>query len=510
MEAVSTLRGKVTETHLASGKFEKVLIGATRAIYGAGAQLEELFTGEQSRRFVIENLKANCNTEVVKKAVQETFGPVNDIKVIQGADASTAIVTMSTIQEAEQAVGVLKLDIPEAIRGVRPLSVYGIPETTETQKAHLSSTIEISCHYPSRLAWAHYRDERTARAHAARVNATLFGGREITATLQEAKYTYTYHHGPHLRPKNFTVNIANLPENVTEEHLVRRLRANDVSIQRPQYTTERVKRYLTELLPTFGTLLSWEMAPILPGTKKLYAFARYSSVQESRMAMKALTGPWTMVDTQPEIKLYCSLVNSIKYAVRNDVWRVLEKHVRAAISESNNPNNGPFSFVRLSLYDSDESMQVNKKFRIYGKDIKALGKVKNAVDDLVRGEVFLEGDSVFWHEVFETAAGTLFLNNLVIPPTVAVSKDMRTRTIRFYGDVEPRNAIKAMIVTHVKSVEAEQTRISLNRSELRCLLSGGLRSLQRTLGHETVRLDVTKSPELLLKKKDMAQGLALI
>lgn len=199
----------MAETHSAEGKFEKVLVGATRAIYGDGAQLEELFTGEQSRRFMIENLKPNSDIDVVKKVIQNNFGTVNDIKIIEGSKTCTAIITMSTIQEAEQAVGVLQIDIPEAIKWKRHLSVYGIPEATETQKAHLSSTIEISCHYPSRLAWAHYRDERAARQQATRVNDTLFDGRVITAVMQEAKPTY--HHRRFITPTNFTVVLTNLP-----------------------------------------------------------------------------------------------------------------------------------------------------------------------------------------------------------------------------------------------------------------------------------------------------------
>src|SRR5579859_4358876 len=190
VKAVPIPGGMVAGTHLAAGKFEKVLIGATRAIYGDGAQLEELFTGEQSRRFVIENLKAKSNVDVLKKAIEGAFGSVNDIKIIDGAETCTALITMSTIQEAEQAVAVLQIDTPKAIRGSRQLSVHGIPEATETQKAHLSSTIEISWHYPSRLAWAHYHDERAARANATRVNATTLDGREIAAIMQEPKFTY--------------------------------------------------------------------------------------------------------------------------------------------------------------------------------------------------------------------------------------------------------------------------------------------------------------------------------
>lgn len=305
------------------------------------------------------------------------------------------------------------------------------------------------------------------------------------------------------------MTIANLPECVTQQHLQRRTRADDVTIQEASYTTAEVRRHLAAVLPKFGTLKNWEMAPILPGAKKLYAFARYSSVQESRSAMKDLVTSTAVGNVQSNIKFYCSLVNSMKYTVRNDLWRALEKQVQSIVDDTN-ANNDRSGFVRLSLYEADESLQVNRKFRVYGKDIKALGKVKSAVDALLKGEVFLHGDAVFWHEVFETASGIQFLNDLEHPHTVAVWRDTRTRTIRFYGDSEPRNAIKAKLLAYVESVEAEQTKVALNRSELRTLLSGGLRTLQTTLGHENVRLNITKAPELFLKKKDVAKALVLI
>ena len=362
----------ILDSNLAGGKFEKVLVGATRAVYGDGAQIEDLFTGEQSQRFVIENLSQKCNTEIVRSAIEQNFGSVMDLKIIEGMERCTAIITMSTIQEAEQAIGVLKVDIPQVIKGRRRLSVYGIPEAFESQKAQLSSTIEICCHYPSRLAWTHYGSEWDARLNAKRLNETLFDGRTLICRFQEPVYSYRGH-----RHASFNVTIANLPENVREQHLLRRTKANDVTINDLLFTTTQVKRHLAEVLPLYGALVSWEMSPVRPGANKLYAFARYSSVQESRNALDSLS-----TGSQRSIKFYASLVKSMKYSVRNDLWQILEQHVRVVINDNNGAAIDPASSVRLSLYDV-ESTHANRKFRIYGKDIKALGKVKVAIDNLV-------------------------------------------------------------------------------------------------------------------------------
>jgi IBR domain, a half RING-finger domain/Zinc finger, C3HC4 type (RING finger) len=294
-----------------------------------------------------------------------------------------------------------------------------------------------------------------------------------------------------------------LPENVTEQHLFRRTRADDVTIQESLYTTAQVKRHLAKLLSTYGTLVSWEMSPARCGANKLYAFAKYTSVQESRKALEALSN-----GSHNSIKFYASLVKSIKYSIRDDVWQVLEPHVRDVIN-NNNANVDRALSVRLSLYDVDEVTHVNRKFRIYGKEIKTLGKVKAAIDTLVRGEIFVHNEAVFWHELFESASGTQFINTLS-PAGVAVSIDMRTRTIRFYGDTEQRETIKATIVDHVTALNAEQAKISLGRAELRYLLSGGLQTLQRVLGEESVRLNITNSPELFLNKRDMVRAISLI
>ena len=483
-------------TSLADGKFEKVLVGATRAVYGDGAQIEHLFTGEQSRRFVIENLGRTCTSDVLRNTLEMLFSSVIDLKVIEGIEMRTAIITMSSCHEAEQAIAVLKVEMPAAIKGIRGSSVYGIPEALESQKAKLSSIIEICCHYPSRLAWAHYKTEHEARSNARRLNETPFDGRKLTCHFQEPTYTFRRY-----RPTtNYSVTIANLPENVTTQDLLRRTRANDISLNDPLYTTAEFKSFLAEILPSYGTLLSLETSPTRPVATKLYAFAKYASVQESRKAIDALsTG-------KHPIKVYTALIKSIKYSVCDDVWQVVEQRVRRVVND--NPDD-PASSVRLSFYEVDETSRANRKFRIYSKDLKTLCKVKAPVDSLVHGEVFVHENGIFWHELFESAAGTRFLDQLSIPGVAALI-DIRTRTIRFYGEKEPRNTLKTMIVDHVKALKAQQAAVSLTGQELRYLLCGGLRTLQDSLGQENVRLDITKSPELIVKKGDLFHALSLI
>ena len=353
------------------------------------------------------------------------------MRIIDCKGTKTAVITMSSIQAAEQAIGVLKMDFPTGIGAKKSIqaSVYSVPEGKEHERAHLCSTIEISCHYPSRLAWAHYSSRAFAVSNAKRVDQTNFDGRKITCSFQEPSNNYRGY-----RPTIFSVSIANLPENVDEAHLLRRMRATDVDLQPLRYTSAFFERFLMSSLPKYGALSSCEISQVRQDATKLFAFARFATATEAHDALEALQ-PHNLLDCP--MKLYVSLINSIKYSVIRRLWPVLEPQIRKAVDSTNVQAGDRSPSVRLSLYNADEAQPI-RKFRIYGKDIKALRRVKQVVDTLVKGEIFVHEDGIVWHEKFETASGAQFLGSLDLSTTCAVLKDLRSRTIRFYGEETPR------------------------------------------------------------------------
>jgi hypothetical protein len=253
--------------------------------------------------------------------------------------------------------------------------------------------------------------------------------------------------------------------------------------------------------------LSCEISQVRQDATKLFAFARFATATEAHDALEALQ-PHNLLDCP--MKLYISLINSIKYSVISRLWPVLEPQIRKAVDIAN-AQTGDRSFsVRLSLYNTDETQPI-RKFRIYGKDIKALRRVKRTVDTLVKGEIFVHEDGIVWHEQFEIGTGAQFLESLNISTTYAVLKDLRSRTIRFYGEEMSRARIKAAILDYIATLESQQGRIPLAPSELRHLLSGGgIQTLQQKFGEENVRLNIATVPELILRQKDVARAKMLI
>ena len=303
------------------------MVGSTRASFGAGAEILELITTDQSRRFVIENIHESSTYDDVTTALARRFPDIKDITLVQSAGSVTVIVTMSGLQAADDAVGFIKLAKPEGLREAprKRLSVYSIPEIANAQRAHLSTTIEVSSHYPSRIAWAHYSSERKARNMADLTNGSEIKGRQIQCRFQQPVY---------YRPSSiFSVSISNLPEDISESSLVFHMKANDVTIKESTYTVRRFQTLVPRLLRQYGNLISFKLSPSKTGANEIFAFARFEMSKSSFDAVTALHAQ--KADGLGGSPLYLEIVSSIKYSVRTELWAVLEQEVRASLDQCN-------------------------------------------------------------------------------------------------------------------------------------------------------------------------------
>jgi len=114
------------------------------------------------------------------------------------------------------------------------LVVYSVPESGGKQMSHLNTTIEISCHYPSQIAWANFRDWRQAQKAAQKLNGQIFGCRQPQAKLDHTTV-----------PPGGSVSITNIPLKTRPEDLRRFIHgACDLKVKPPKYTISDIKRNL--------------------------------------------------------------------------------------------------------------------------------------------------------------------------------------------------------------------------------------------------------------------------
>ena len=221
---------------LSDGTYEKLVVGPTRVLFGAGASVLQLKFGNQSRCMALENLHLDMTKEKIRTALELRFGEVKDVNVILSDDHVTALVTMSAREAADDALGFMQHAIPEGLRKAphSRLVAYSVPESGGQQMSHLNATIEISCHYPSQIAWANFRDWRQAQKAAQKLNGRIFGGRQLQAKLNHTTV-----------PPGGSVSITNIPLKTRAEDLRRFIHgACDLKVKPPKYTISDIKRNL--------------------------------------------------------------------------------------------------------------------------------------------------------------------------------------------------------------------------------------------------------------------------
>lgn len=265
------------------------MVGFTKVKFGAGVEVLDITAILETRRIVIENIHQTSTNENVKAALEVRFGEVREISLLESEGRITALVTMSSSRAAEDAIGFIKHCVPEGLIEApsKRLVSYGVPETRLQNGPNPGTTIEVTCHYPSRLAWAHFSHSNLARAVARELNGSKLLGRQLQARYEPPSPQYY-----RLRSTLHSVAISNLPVNVIDRVLQRRIHGfnQDIQIEPPRYTLWDFETHMPHELRKHGDLISFEVSPVRDGSTKIYAFARFSTVQESLQAVTELQG----------------------------------------------------------------------------------------------------------------------------------------------------------------------------------------------------------------------------
>ena len=429
----------------------------------------------------LENLHLDMTKEKIRTALELRFGEVKDVNVILSDDHVTALVTMSAREAADDALGFMQHAIPEGLRKAphSRLVAYSVPESGGQQMSHLNATIEISCHYPSQIAWANFRDWRQAQKAAQKLNGRIFGGRQLQAKLNHTTV-----------PPGGSVSITNIPLKTRAEDLRRFIDGGcDLKIEPPKYTILDMKRNLPTLFRRYGNLVSFEISPMKDNATKVFAFARFSDLAESSTAVEELRNK--KVEALNNSPIYLEIISSIKYSVRYKLWLVLEPEVKQALNTCNEGRTDIRNSVKFALFERKNTHDYIQKLRIYSKDTKSLGRAKMAIDKIVKGDIIKSGDDVLWDRDFESPAGQEKLASFAIPGRCELVWDCALRRITLYGEEAARQTAKSSVMEYFRTIKSRRQVFPISsRGRLASLLSGGLRSLRSRFGENNVRLDL--------------------
>jgi IBR domain, a half RING-finger domain/IBR domain/RING-type zinc-finger len=475
--------------YVSDGTYAKTMMGSTRAMFGAGGEVLELLTGERSRRLAIENLQVVSTKDSVKAVLELHFGTVEDVAIVEGRGFVTALVTMSTVQCADDVLGVMKLAVPTGLEPAHQqrVSAHSIPEARSSQGAHLSATVLVSSPYPSRLASASFRCPSDAHSAAEKVNGMIVGGRPVKCVSQPP----TYGKGGII----YSLALSNLPEEIPRWQLKRMLNLSPCAaddkrlvVQPLLYSLKDFQQGISQLFRNHGHLVSFEISPCKPNSNKVYAFARFETTQESVEAVAKFHGKKQALLCGAPV--YVEVINSIKYSVHTLVMDIVEPRIREVVSAVRPAEPHGYSIVRFARYQPTEANHSIQKFRIYGKDVKTLRSAKASVDKLLKGELLTSETGPIWVPEFSTPVGRRFLSSLNIDRKLVVFCDPRRRTLTVYGQADARERVKLEIQNHIKEIALHRHLIPLDNGDLATLLRGGLQTLRSRFGEGNIHFDI--------------------
>ncbi|KAI0629286.1 hypothetical protein C8Q77DRAFT_317706 [Trametes polyzona] len=422
-------------------------------------------------------------------ALAEKFGQLRSATLIPPHDAQalpSARIEYLVATDAAQAVRALTTD-HALVHAGRRASVRLELRGAESGTASLRSTkVRLSWFAPSLAAWAHYSTLSTAKKEAERLDGLAFNGRLIRASFQTPSWN---------QRTSFSVELKGLPLEVPAARVKAFCRASLVTMGRPSFVVGDAVRRLRTLLEGHGALESFDFTPPSAHTgqkqpkpnPKLVAFAQFADPDAAARAVAAMHGKGqAFLRGSP---VFVELIHSVKYMLPRPQFAALHADIDAL--------RDALETCRLRYYDTDERGAPTERVcvRAYGRDAKALGRLKRELEQMLRGDVVHDGEGrVAWHEHLATTPGKEFVNTLASDTQTFVRCDDRTRTVHLFGSQVARTAARARILAKLQDLVAEGHIIDLDEQALRRILRGGFDEVQAVLvglGGE-VSFDITR------------------
>ncbi|KAI0766947.1 hypothetical protein BD413DRAFT_605706 [Trametes elegans] len=445
-----------------------------QVVYGPGAAVQSITTAFESSSVLLHNLPSTA-THADLIAHAEPFGalksvilnppragdplsrPSARIEYLSAADAAQAVASLAQRLRAPETTA--RLDLRAAASGTAVLR---------------STKVKVSWFAPSLAAWAHYGALTKATQEAGRLDGMSFNGRTIRASFQAPSWNQT---------RSFSVELKGLPLDASSVDLKRFCRASSVRLGQASFTVDDSVKATRALLSIHGPLESFDvMHPDQQrnGTvarkpnPKLVAFAQFADADSAARAVAALHS-----SHQPYLRgsqLFLQLVHSF-----------------AALRAEMDALRGALETCKLRFHERDEhGAPVDRVYvRAYGADAKALCRLKDELEALLKGEVVHGSENlVVWHDHFSSFAGKVVLDTLAAETQTYIRSDVRTRTIHLFGAQAARAAARGRVLDKARALDAEEHFVELDAEAFRRMLHGGFQHIQTAVGADKVFLDV--------------------
>ncbi|KAJ3129355.1 hypothetical protein HK100_008691 [Physocladia obscura] len=123
-----------------------------------------------------------------------------------------------------------------------------------------------------------------------------------------------------------------------------------------------------------------------------------------------------------------------------------------------------------------------------------LAAVSGQVSSILRGRVLKIGNEIVWHVFFETAEGVLWINDITKTTGGFIYRDLRIKSLSFFGRREIFETILDQIRTHLEFLATRENIIVVDVMSMRRLFAlgvQGLKNLESTVNATSISLDIT-------------------
>ena len=463
--------------------------------FGPGAQVHDAEFPSDYSAVQMTSLQPDCDAEAFQEflaTLGETIPPsLIRVKTMMNPPSIVAHVRIkdSTFAQRLKSRAEFRLEgshVPEIA-----VSVLQVGSKSELSANRLQmNTVSCTWYKSSRIAWLHYNNIGKARAAEKFITNREFriAGRRIQATLQIPE-----HHFGHHRSTITSVQLVNLDASTSqpmiERHIPGHLTPFNVVMGKTSYSAslQEAEGYVKALLNGVGPLEAWELNSTTSATQ-IKANARFQTGEHARKAVNQLSGQ--KVPQLGNSKLFLSPLISVKFNVPKDMYSAIRGEIdyfRSQIWDA--------GYVHIKVYPPVDSTQKLIALRLYGEDAKAVAKAKSAFENILAGDVAMNGDLGIWDDFFANPKGLAYLNELSHRQQGYIYRDTRKHRLSLYGSAESKKHIRSALVEKLDSL-TETHYISLSAEDLKKALRGGFRRIVTTLGKQKASL-VRQQPQMI-------------
>ncbi|KAH8667653.1 hypothetical protein BGZ60DRAFT_564826 [Tricladium varicosporioides] len=353
------------------------------------------------------------------------------------------------------------------------------------------STVTCTWYESTRTAWLEYGSRKNAIQTRDHLQCRKILGRVPKCTVYDNTIRgerRTTLQVSNLYPKTSSRDILNhLP--ASHRHLSLRL-CNPTE----GYSGGDSGTVVERLLQSIGALESPLQFSSTEGSGKVKGIATF--VDREKAALAVRTYHDTRVSELGDSMLMLTHVISVKYNVSIAICKAIKPEL-----DELRKSIWSVGHVQLKVYPQTDLSKPFNTVRLFGESIKT---AKAALEKLIAGNAFLDGEVPLWNSYFLTADGLTYLNDLSKNYKVYIFRDTRKLQLLMYGGKETtRNELQQVLVDKVDSLQKNLHTITLDPDLLKKAMQGGMGKLKSEFG-DAVTLNISLNPKTITFKGSLS------